>query len=173
MRKKNLLILLLIVAVAASMLFTACSKSSNESAQPEEAAEEASEEVEETTEAVEEENEPAEADMTLEQYMAEHPDVWEEALEATEQNEGLEMEIKDNTIYYYFDLGALGFTADTMAMDAKGALDTALEDGKSTFAENCKSLEEEIGIEGIHMNINYLWEGELVTSRDFTVDDMQ
>ena len=41
MKKKNQLIILLIVAVSAAMLFTACGKSSNESAQPAETAEEA------------------------------------------------------------------------------------------------------------------------------------
>ncbi|MBO4881128.1 MAG: hypothetical protein J5555_05540 [Firmicutes bacterium] len=173
MKKKNLLIILLIAAVAAAMLFTACGKSSNESAQSAEAAEEASEAVEETTEAVEEANEPAETSMTLEQYMAEHPDVWEESLTVTEQNEGLKLELKDNTVYYYFDLGTLGITSASMAADTKAALDAALEDNKATFAASCKSLEDEIGIEGLHMIINYMWEDEVITSRDFTADDLQ
>ena len=166
MRKKNLLMLLLIVAVSAAMLFTACGKSSNENAQPAEAAE-AAEEVEEAIEEAEE------AAMTLERYMAEHPDVWEESLKSTEQTDGLKIELKDNTVYYYFDLGTLGITSKSAAEDTKAALDAALEDSKATFASSCKALENEVGIEGLHMCINYMWEDEVISSRDFTVDDMQ
>ena len=113
------------------------------------------------------------AAMTLERYMEEHPDVRESALNAAEQTDGLVIDIIDNTVYYYFDLGSLGFTSDSIAHGAKEALDSALEDNKATFAQSCKTLEDQVGIEDLHMSINYLWEDEVISSRDFTAGDME
>ena len=171
MKKKNLLILLLIVAVSAAMLFTACSKSSNESAQPAETAEEATEEASEAVEeAVEGTNEPAATGMTLEQYMADNPDVWEASVATAEKTEGLKLEIKDNNLIYNFDLGTLGFTSGSMAKDAKAALDAGLENGASTFSSVCETLEKETGVEGIITTVNYCWEDEIISTRSFMVD---
>ncbi|MBR5980673.1 MAG: DUF4854 domain-containing protein [Firmicutes bacterium] len=170
MKKKNLLIILLIAAVAAAMLFTACSKSSNESAQSAEAAEEASEAVEETTEAVEEANEPAETGKTLEQYMADNPDVWEASVATAEKTDGLKLEVKENSLIYNYDLGTLGFTSGSMAKDAKAALDAGLENGASTFSSVCETLEKETGVEGIITTVNYCWEDEIISTRSFMVD---
>ena len=178
MRKKNLLMLLLIVAVAASMLFTACSKSSNESAQPAETAEEVSEEAteaaEETEEVVEEAKESAAVGMTLEEYMTAHPDVWKASVAGAEKTEGLTIDVKDNTIYYYYDLSQMGegFTKD-LALQSKDALDEAMINMKSTFGGVCSTLEGATGVEGIHTNVNYMWEDELITSMDFTTDDIE
>ena len=178
MRKKNLLMLLLIVAVAAAMLFTACSKSSNESAQPAEAAEEVSEEAteaaEETEEAVEETTESAAAGRTLEEYMTANPDVWKASVAGAEKTEGLTIDVKDNTIYYYYDLSQMGegFTKD-LALQSKDALDEAMINMKSTFGGVCSTLEGATGVEGIHTNVNYMWEDELITSMDFTTDDIE
>ena len=106
--------------------------------------------------------------------MAAHPEEWEAYIGSAEQTEGLTIEVKDNTLYYYYDLSKMegGFTKD-LALASKDAFDEALEGAKSTFGGFCETLESAIGLEGIHTNVNYLWEDEPITSMDFTTDDME
>ena len=91
-----------------------------------------------------------------------------------EKTEGLTIDVKDNTIYYYYDLSQMGegFTKD-LALQSKDALDEAMINMKSTFGGVCSTLEGATGVEGIHTNVNYMWEDELITSMDFTTDDIE
>ena len=64
------------------------------------------------------------------------------------------------------------YTKD-IAMQSKDALDAAMENMKSTFGGVCQTLESATGVEGIHTNVSYLWEDEIITSMDFTTADKE
>lgn len=146
MKKRTLLILLLILAVSAAMLLSGCSKA----------------------------EEPADMAMSLEEYMTANPEVWNASIASAQNTEGLTIEVKDNTIFYYYDLSQMGdsYTKD-LAMQSKDALDAAMENMKSTFGGVCQTLESATGVEGIHTNVSYLWEDEIITSMDFTTADKE
>ena len=169
MKKRTLLILLLILAVSAAMLLSGCSKAEEPAPVPEETAEEPAEEP--TEEPAEE---PADTAMSLEEYMAANPEVWNASVASAQNTQGLTIEVKDNTIFYYYDLSQMGggYTKDT-AMQSKDALDAAMENMKSTFGGVCQTLEGATGVEGIHTNVCYLWEDEIITSMDFTTADKE
>ncbi len=170
MKKRTLLILLLILAVSAAMLLSGCSKAEEPAPAPEtaETEEPAEEPTEEPTE------EPADTAMTLEEYMAANQEVWNASIASAQNTQGLTIEVKDNTIFYYYDLSQMGggYTKDT-AMQSKDALDAAMENMKSTFGGVCQTLESATGVEGIHTNVCYLWEDEIITSMDFTTADKE
>ena len=58
-------------------------------------------------------------------------------------------------------------------MHSKAALRTSTETMKSTLGGVCQTLEGATGVEGIHTNVCYLWEDEIITSMDFTTADKE
>ena len=101
----------------------------------------------------------AEEGMTLEEYVAAHP---EEVADFDTEEEGLSFEIKGNTAYFSYNVPVT--VDDSTKALYKESLDQAMAptDGVSTMAEAVKELEEGCGIEGILFVMSYVDEAGTV-----------
>lgn len=47
------------------------------------------------------------------------------------------------------------------------ALDNALDEGKDQFINLCTTLEDQTGLEGVHMIVTYTYKEDVLTTRTF------
>ena len=111
---------------------------------------------------------------TLESVATKDSSMLEEIKRNMEANEGLTIEIKGNDLIYTYDMAVLGSDPDTLRSDAmKAALDAELDKQKAVFGNICKTIEDELGINGIQTIVNYTAGDELLTSKTFTSADAE
>ena len=148
MKKKGILVVLLALAMIMSFALTSCGGSGS--------AEE----------------------KTLESWVNEsnNESILESITNSEENNEGLKIEVKGNTISYKYDVSVLlddGVTEEYIKSDSvKQALADALEASKATFGGVAQALEEASGVSGIICNVSYYLGDELIVGQDFTSADV-
>ena len=151
MKRKSIFALLLIMILASALFMTACGKSgssgsSGGSSEPK----------------------------TLEQYAINNPDVQKSIDEATADSD-VEVEIKGNDVIYSFELSKMeGYTED-VAKDPEviESLQSALDNAGPTFGGIARTLENATGISGIHVTVNYTYDGELLATQTFDSSQAQ
>ena len=153
MKKKSIIALLVALCLVFCFTLTACGGNSDE---PSDAREEAAEET------VEEEIE------TLETIINNDSSLKEQVASGSGQ-EGLTIEVKDNDINYIFDMTAISDLSEEQLKDPAmiEALDNALDEGKDQFINLCTTLEDQTGLEGIHMIVTYTYKEDVLTTRTF------
>ena len=166
MKKKSLLVVLFAFVLCMGMLLTACGGGQKESAKPDDNAgkqEQQNVEPETTT-----------AAMTLEDYLNQHEDIKQSAIQAAEE-QGVTVVFKGNELYYYFDLSKVeGYTEELAKSEAIAeALDDALTKGKQTFGEVSRDMEKATGVTGVVTVVQYAWGDEILVSRSFTTADAE
>ena len=153
MKKKSIIALLVALCLVFCFTLTACGGNSDE---PSDAQEEAAEET------VEEEIE------TLETIINNDSSLKEQVASGSGQ-EGLTIEVKDNDINYIFDMTAISDLSEEQLKDPAmiEALDNALDEGKDQFINLCTTLEDQTGLEGVHMIVTYTYKEDVLTTRTF------
>ena len=153
MKKKSIIALLVALCLVFCFTLTACGGNSDE---PSDAQEEAAEET------VEEEIE------TLETIINNDSSLKEQVASGSGQ-EGLTIEVKDNDINYIFDMTAISDLSEEQLKDQVmiEALDDALDEGKDQFINLCTTLEDQTGLEGVHMIVTYTYKEDVLTTRTF------
>ena len=166
MKKKSLLVLLFAFVLSVAMLMTACGGGQKESAKPDDNVgkqEQQNAEPETTT-----------AAMTLEDYLNQHADIKQSAIQAAEE-QGVAVEFKGNELIYYFDLSKIdGYTEELAKSESIiAALESALIDGKQTFGEVSRDMEKATGITGVVTVVQYAWGDEVLVNKSFTTADAE
>ena len=153
MKKKSTIALLVALCLVFCFTLTACGGNSDE---PSDAQEEAAEET------VEEEIE------TLETIINNDSSLKEQVASGSGQ-EGLTIEVKDNDINYIFDMTAISDLSEEQLKDPAmiEALDNALDEGKDQCINLCTTLEDQTGLEGVHMIVTYTYKEDVLTTRTF------
>lgn len=103
---------------------------------------------------------------SLEEFVNSNEDSMED-IQKTADESGLKVEIKGNEVTYSYDISDYeGMTEEIAKGDQmKKALEDALNDASDTFTGLCGDLEEESGIEGVTIKVNYTYKDEnLITT---------
>ena len=98
---------------------------------------------------------------TLEEFVNSNEDSMED-IQKTADESGLKVSIKGNEVTYSYDISDYdGMTEEIAKGDQmKKALEDALNDASATFTGLCGDLEEESGIEGVTIKVNYTYKDE-------------
>lgn len=89
---------------------------------------------------------------------------------------GIQIEIKDNSLIYIYELSHMVGDEDLEALktytadDFKQAFDGAVESEKQTFVDIAKTLETEAGIKGVQVVLKYTLEGKEVYTTTITAE---
>lgn len=105
---------------------------------------------------------------TLEEFVNNDEDAMEDIQETADES-GLKVEIKENDVIYSYDISDYdGMTEEIAKGDQMvSALESALGDATDTFTELCSDLEEESGIEGVRILVNYTYKDENLVSKTY------
>ena len=105
--------------------------------------------------------------MTLESWMAEHPDELE-ALSA----DGMEVSVEGNTLFYTYDASMInGLAEETALSDAfKKAMDDTIDDSAEDVIGEITTLEEKSGVDGITGTVVCKFKDKVITEKSFTKD---
>ncbi|MBR0399908.1 MAG: DUF4854 domain-containing protein [Mogibacterium sp.] len=98
---------------------------------------------------------------TLEEFVNSNEESMED-IQKTADESGLKVDIKGNEVTYSYDISDYdGMTEEIAKGDQmKKALEDALNDASDTFTGLCGDLEEESGIEGVTIKVNYTFKDE-------------
>jgi transcriptional regulator with PAS, ATPase and Fis domain len=98
---------------------------------------------------------------TLEEFVNSNEDSMKD-IQKTADESGLKVDIKGNEVTYSYDISDYdGMTEEIAKGDQmKKALEDALNDASDTFTGLCGDLEEESGIEGVTIKVNYTYKDE-------------
>lgn len=105
---------------------------------------------------------------TLEEFVNNDEEAMEDIQETADES-GLKVEIKENDVIYSYDISDYeGMTEEIAKGDQMiKALDAALDDAGETFTDLCKDLEEESGIEGVRIMVNYTYKDDELVSKTY------
>ena len=109
---------------------------------------------------------------TVESIVNSNEDV-AETIQKGASDSGVEVDIKDNTITYSFDISnAEGFTEEMLdSDDFIKSIETSQDSQKSFLGGICKSIEEKTGIEGVTIKVIYTrGDKEVITSTVTSAD---
>ena len=153
MKQKSLFAILLIAAVCASLFMTGCGRfgsGSNSSGGGSASAE----------------------PQTLEDYAKKNSDVQKSIDEATAGSD-VEVFIKGNEVIYTFELSKMEGYTEEVATDPEviDSLQSALDNAGPTFGGIARSLEEATGIGSISVTVNYTYNGEVLATKTFDIND--
>ena len=112
---------------------------------------------------------------TLESLIANDSDFKKSIEKSIEENEGLSIDVKGNDLIYYYDLTVISeLDSELIKSEAMmAAFEEALAEQSTTFGSMCKSIEEETGITGVRILVNYTIGDEVVITGTFTSADAQ
>ncbi len=110
------------------------------------------------------------APKTLEEFMANDSDAMAQLESMEDQNKGLDIEIKDNTITYTYDISELGYSKST-AKAAKDQIQKSLDSSSDSYTSLAAQLEEESGLSGIEIVVNYTYKDSAIASGTFTASE--
>lgn len=161
MKKLLLSLLSLLLVFAMVMTLSACGSKSNEPAEPT-----GNTEVKEP----EEIKEP-EAPKTLEDFAAADPSILGN-FKAGNDSEYITASIKENTLIISYDFSkdtTNGLTEELVKTDLfRDSLKEGLANGSSTFEEVAKSLEDQYGVQGVAVLVEYTWKDYVIYSETYT-----
>lgn len=146
MKRKGIFAVLLIMMLASALFMTACGSSGGGGG--------------------------SDAPQTLEEYAQQNSEVQKSIDEATAGSD-VEVEIKGNEVIYTFELSKMEGYTEEVANDPTVVdnLQSALNNAGSTFGGIAKSLEEATGIGNISVTVIYTYNGEVLASKTFDVND--
>lgn len=146
MKRKSVFALLLAALLIASLSMTACSKKSNAPKKP----------------------------ATLEEYAVNNPDVQKSIKESTSQSD-VEVDIKGNDVIYTFELSKMEDYTEEVAHDEAVVenLQKVLDGSGGIFGGVARTLEETSGVSGIHVIVNYTYDGETIATQTFDASDAE
>ncbi|MDD5824201.1 MAG: DUF4854 domain-containing protein [Firmicutes bacterium] len=102
---------------------------------------------------------------TFEEYVNSDSELMEDIQEIQDENEGLTITIKDNTITYEYDVSVLGIDKDT-AVAAKSNLEQTITKTTDEYKDLIEDFEEETGIEGLTIVVTYTYKGEVLATSE-------
>ena len=110
--------------------------------------------------------------MTLEKYVADHPEM-QTSIDDAMAGSNVVVEIKENDIIYSFDLSTMDGYTEELAKDEKviTAITDALAAAGGTFGNISKTVEDSTEIKGITTTVNYMWKDEVLVTQTFTSAD--
>ncbi|MCF0141702.1 MAG: DUF4854 domain-containing protein [Mogibacterium sp.] len=105
----------------------------------------------------------------LEEFAAKNSDFQKEMSDIEEQNAGLKIAFKENTVIFTYDVSNVaGVTESTATSDAvKANLNQSLESATSTFESKVKEISEETGYDGIKIQVIYTYKDTELASKTF------
>ena len=102
---------------------------------------------------------------TFEEYVNSDSELMEDIQEIQDENEGLTITIKDNTITFEYDVSVLGIDKDT-AVAAKSNLEQTITRPTSSFKDLIEDFEEETGIDGLTIVVTYTYNSSLLATSE-------
>ena len=102
---------------------------------------------------------------TFEEYVNSDSELMEDIQEIQDENEGLTITIKDNTITYEYDVSVLGIDKDT-AVAAKSNLEQTITKTTDEYKDLIEDFEEETGIEGLTVVGTYTYRCEVLATSE-------
>ena len=114
--------------------------------------------------------------LTLESLVASDSALQEEIALYADAYDGLTIEVEGNDFIYNYDMTLLttGIDEETLKSEAmKSALESAMAEQKTTFGSLCKTLEDQNGLTGIRIIVNYTLGDDLLVSGTFSSADAE
>lgn len=87
---------------------------------------------------------------------------------------GVNIDIKDNTISYSYDISIVDGVTDEMIEDEDfiKSIETSIGVQKNSLAKVCKTIEKKANIEGVIINVLYTYNDKEVAGASFTSADL-
>lgn len=113
-------------------------------------------------------------EVTLESYLNDNEEVkaqLDDALSSNEQS-GLNIEIKGNDIIYSFDLSSVEGLTDELAQDSavKEALEAGMEEHADDFKKVATQMASTTELSGIRVIVNYMYKDEVLATGTYEAD---
>lgn len=109
---------------------------------------------------------------TLEDIVSTDEEVAEEINKGAADS-GIQVDIKDNTVTYTYDISSVEGVTDEMIEDEEfvQSFQKSLDSQASAFADVCASLEKKTGISGVLVNVVYLYGDKEIAKSTYTSAD--
>lgn len=106
---------------------------------------------------------------TLEEYAAKSESI-QKLIDSAMTDSNIAVEIKGNDIIYAFDLNTIEDVDAETVKDERVVknLQKSLDSGASNWQNVIRTIQDETGLTGVRVIVNYQYEGETVVSQTFT-----
>lgn len=110
---------------------------------------------------------------TVESIVSSNDDV-ASTIQSGASEEGVNIDIKENTITYSFDISNIDGVTEELLEDEDyiKSLEDSIDEQKDLHANVCKKIEEKADIEGVIVNVLYTYKGKEVAGASFTSADV-